>query len=85
VIPQGWKTTDLGDVAKISSGGTPDKANISYWNGDIPWVSAKDLKSFRISGSIDRVTELGAKCGTRLIQPGTIFVLVRGMTLLKDG
>ena len=38
--------------------GTPSTAHPEYWNGSIPWVSAKDFKVFRFEDSEDHVTEL---------------------------
>lgn len=74
----------LGDLVKFVSGGTPSREVDRYWSGEIPWLSAKDLKRFRLNKSIETVTEEGANNGTRLIEAGTILILVRGMTLLKD-
>ena len=79
-----WTTTMLGNVVSLSSGGTPSKANPEYWDGKIPWVTAKDLKRLHLTDSIDHVREHAIGNGTRLMPTGTIFVLVRGMTLLKD-
>ena len=33
----------LGDIVNLSSGGTPDKKQPAYWDGEIPWISAKTL------------------------------------------
>jgi type I restriction enzyme S subunit len=66
------------------SGGTPDRSRGELWSGEIPWLSAKDLKGFYASDSLEKVTALGSKSGTRLVPAGTILILVRGMTLLKD-
>lgn len=33
----------LADIAAIVVGGTPSTANPDYWNGDILWVTPKDL------------------------------------------
>lgn len=79
-----WRATTFGECADFLSGGTPSKANPEYWNGDIPWLSAKDMKTFRICDTEDHVTELGAKNGTKLVPAETIFLLTRGMTLLND-
>jgi type I restriction enzyme S subunit len=79
-----WKETTLGDLVTFQSGGTPSKGNASYWNGAIPWVSAKDMKQLFLDDSEDHVTELGAENGTKLIPPNTVLMLARGMTLLND-
>lgn len=66
------------------SGGTPRRETPAYWNGSLDWYSAKDLKSFLLKGSQDRITEQGASNGTRKVPKGTPLMLVRGMTLLKE-
>ncbi|MGE0131075.1 MAG: restriction endonuclease subunit S [Blastocatellales bacterium] len=81
---KGWKTAPLSELVRFASGGTPSRGVARFWNGGIPWLSAKDLKKFRLSDSIEKVTQKGACNGTRLVEPGTVLILVRGMTLLKD-
>ena len=43
----GWDTdTVIGVCDDIYGGGTPSKSHPEYYeNGDIPWVSSKDMKS----------------------------------------
>lgn len=41
-----WKVVKLGDVADIIGGGTPDTKNDSYWGGDVPWLTPKDLSGY---------------------------------------
>lgn len=38
-----WRITTLGDVCKVESGGTPSTSRDEYWNGNIPWITPKDL------------------------------------------
>ena len=83
-IPVEWEVRTLGALCKALSGGTPSKDVADYWNGDVPWFSAKDLKSFYLHNSQDRLTEKGAEHGPGLVPANTILVLVRGMTLDKD-
>ncbi|HZF41443.1 MAG TPA: restriction endonuclease subunit S [Blastocatellia bacterium] len=79
-----WRTVPLGELVKFASGGTPSREVPRFWNGEIPWLSAKDLKKFRLNDSIEKVTCEGVNDGTRLIEAGSVLILVRGMTLLKD-
>ena len=79
-----WVESTLGEVAYFLSGGTPAKSRAEYWGGSIPWVSAKDMKRFRLQDTEDRVTETGADNGTKLVPEGTVLLLVRGMTLIND-
>ena len=79
-----WLETRLGDVVRLMSGGTPSKKRKAYWNGAIPWVSAKDMKLFRICDTTHHVTADGLANGTKLVPAGTILLLTRGMRLLKE-
>jgi len=79
-----WHETTLGDITDFLSGGTPSKGRPDYWNGSIPWVSAKDMKRFRLDDTEDHVTEEGLANGTKLVPTGSVLLLARGMTLLND-
>ncbi|ACV35992.1 restriction endonuclease subunit S [Accumulibacter sp.] len=79
-----WEETTLGDCADWLSGGTPFKGNDAYWSGPIPWVSAKDMKSFRLHDAEDHMSPLAVGKGGKVVPAGTILLLVRGMTLHND-
>lgn len=73
-VPSGWVTASIDDVATSFGGSTPSKSDQSYWtNGDIPWVSPKDMKAFDLRSSEDLVTE---KALTRLTQIPEYSVLM---------
>lgn len=78
----GWQTRTIGQTCTITSGGTPSSSNESYWSGEIPWVSAKDLKSDRIFTAALHISEESVKASATKIAPtGSLLVLVRGMGL----
>jgi len=79
-----WPLVALNTVADFLSGGTPSKARSDYWNGDIPWVSAKDMKEYRLRHSEDHISPEGLTNGSRIAPKGATLVLVRGMTLISD-
>ena len=79
-----WKETTLGECAQWLSGGTPFKGNEAFWSGPIPWVSAKDMKSFRLHDAEDHISPIAVGNGGKLVPAGTILLLVRGMTLHND-
>ena len=79
-----FQTRTLGDCAQFLSGGTPSKGKPSYWQGNIPWFSCKDMKVPRLYDAKDHLSEEGSKNGTRLVPPGTILIVVRGMILAKE-
>lgn len=80
-IPAGWSLSTVGAAGEWSSGGTPSKAETSFWMGTVPWVSPKDMKRLRLADSIDHVSKAALENGTRLVPEGTIFIVVRGMIL----
>jgi restriction endonuclease S subunit len=74
----GWPVVTLSDVATLSSGGTPSKSQPDFWNGDIPWVSPKDMKSNHIEDAEDRITkEAIAQSAARVVGPNSILAVVR--------
>ena len=46
-IPEGWAETSIGKVTVVESGGTPSTKNSSYWGDEIPWITPRDLSSFK--------------------------------------
>lgn len=79
-----WRTTTLGECVNFVSGNTPFKGNPAYWGGDIPWISAKDMKSFWVEDAEDKLTQEGTKVASTLVPSGTTLLLTRGMTLHND-
>jgi len=76
-----WKEQTLGDCVSLQSGGTPSKKEPEYWDGEIPWLSPKDMNGPRVNDTEDHITKEGAENGTQLVPPGTILIMVRGMGL----
>jgi len=75
-------TVKLAACCKFFSGGTPTKGKSDYWNGEIPWFSPKDIKSFELVSSQDRISEIAVReSATRLVMPGTILVVGRSGVL----
>ncbi len=46
-IPEGWVETSIGTVTVVESGGTPSTKNSLYWSDEIPWITPRDLSSFK--------------------------------------
>ena len=78
-----WKTCQLGELVTFTSGGTPSKKTAEYWNGSIPWISAKTMKDEHISTSDLMISEEGLKNGSRLAPQGSILFLIRGSGLFN--
>lgn len=78
-----WKTCQLDELVTFTSGGTPSKKKAEYWNGSIPWISAKTMKDEHISTSDLMISEEGLKNGSRLAPQGSILFLIRGSGLFN--
>jgi len=74
-----WETRKLGEVAKVSSEGTPNRSIASYWNGNIPWVSTS-LINFNLIDTVDEyITEEGLNNSSAKLFPiGTLLIAMYG-------
>jgi type I restriction enzyme, S subunit len=80
-LPAGWRVEKVADIGQWASGGTPSIKDETLWSGDIPWISAKDMKIPRLRDASDHVSTKAIGNGTRLIPPGSLLMVVRGMIL----
>lgn len=79
-----WGEQTLEQLVQIQSGATPSKENPEFWNGTVPWVSAKDMKQLYLDDAQDHISAAAIADGVKVAAPGTLLILTRGMTLLKD-
>ncbi len=83
-VPTHWLVLPLKHVVTFKSGGTPDKNRPDYWDGDVPWASAKDLKVDSLPDTADHISEVALTEGAAtLVSAGTVLVVVRGMILAR--
>ena len=79
-IPAHWEVTRVKYISKILNGGTPNSSISEFWNGDIFWVTPKDLSkvSKYIYSSDRKITKEGYKnCSTSLIPKNNIIMATR--------
>lgn len=78
-IPENWQSKKLSDVFySFAGGGTPSRGNPSYWNGEINWVTVKDLTNFNPNKSQETITKLGLlNSSSRLIPSNTLITSTR--------
>lgn len=82
---KGWNTASVESVCKeIFGGGTPSKAHPEYYeNGDIPWVSSKDMKTDVLFDSQIRINQMGLDNSTARIVPVNSVIMVIRSGILK--
>lgn len=73
----------LGDLYKITSGGTPSRKHLEYYqNGTIPWVKTGDLKEKYLWTTDEKITEIGLKNSSARIYPqDTVLIAMYGATI----
>lgn len=73
----------LGELFKITSGGTPSKRNNKFYeNGTIPWIKTGDLKEKNIVKSSEFITELAVKkSSAKLFPKNTVLIAMYGATI----
>lgn len=83
-IPAHWLQVPLGEMGEWRGGGTPSKARPEFWQGDLPWVSPKDMKVLHIADAQDHISPAAVEgSAVRLIPPGSLLMVVRGMILAR--
>ena len=80
-IPEDWNAVKIGAaVDKIVGGGTPSRERRDYYDGDIPWITVKDLSknSFYKDSAIESISEEGLKnSSANLIDENNIIIATR--------
>ncbi len=76
------KVVPLGEIVQVKGGGTPRKSCPDFFGGQVPWVTPKDMKKWRISDSSVRLTLAGVENSpARIVEPGSVLVVVRSGVL----
>ena len=83
-IPIGWEVGSILRQAHLLSGGTPKTDVPAYWNGDVPWASAKDVsqcgEAFLVSTERTITMKGVDESSTKIIPANATVVVARGAT-----
>jgi type I restriction enzyme S subunit len=78
-VPEEWDLQPLGNLSKISSGGTPSRTEPSYWNGDIPWIRTGEINYSIIDKTEEKITRAGLEnSSARIVPKGTLLMAMYG-------
>ena len=81
-VPEGWEVGVLDDAVQILSGGTPKTSVSGYWDGEIPWYTAKDapaLSEVFVLTTERSITQAGVdNSSTKILPSGTTVITARG-------
>ncbi|HPR92370.1 MAG TPA: restriction endonuclease subunit S, partial [Candidatus Dojkabacteria bacterium] len=76
-----WEKLKLEEIGLITSGGTPSTGNPGYWNGEIPWITPKDLSNFEyryIENGERNITDDGFKnSSAKLVKEKSVLLSSR--------
>ena len=80
MIPEDWEVKQIGKIGKVVGGGTPKTKIEEYWNGDISWITPKDL-----SGYSDRFIYKGERSITQVgLENSSAKLLPKGTVLFSS-
>lgn len=79
-LPKGWCLCKLGNIARISAGGTPARGVAAYWsNGKIPWLKIADITASGkyVNSASEYITEAGMNnSSAKLMKKGTLLYTI---------
>jgi restriction endonuclease S subunit len=86
--PANWERTDLSPrpdspyIVRAESGSTPSTTQSDYWDGDVPWLTPKEVTdldgSIYVSRTERSITEAGLKASAaKLLPAGTVMLTKR--------
>lgn len=78
-----WKDVELGSVVETTSGGTPSRTNIRFYeNGTIHWVKSKELNGSFILETEEMITEEALrKSSAKILPVNSILIAMYGATV----
>ena len=85
VSDESWEERKLGEVGSWLGGGTPSTSREEYWeNGNILWITSKDMKSTVIEDTLMKVNEIGVKnSSANYIEKPALLVVMRSGILRR--
>ena len=75
-LPEGWSWERLSNLASFSGGKTPSTSKREYWEGNILWVTSKDMKCKYIDSSLLMISEKGLE-QMQLYPENTLLLVTR--------
>lgn len=86
MIPENWRWTALGQVAKWGSGGTPSRKRKEFYAGEIPWIKTGELNDDFIYETEEHISEEAiANSSAKIFPANTVVIAMYGATIGKTG
>ena len=72
-----WPVATIGEVCEVVSGATPKTGKPEFWDGNVPWVTPKDLSELGqkyLSDTPRKITRAGLKsCSARMLPAQSVL------------
>jgi type I restriction enzyme S subunit len=87
LIPKGWGVSYLGDLYKTTSGGTPSRDNLEFFeNGTVYWIKSKELNNSILIDAEEKITSTALrKSSAKLLPAYSVLIAMYGATVGKVG
>ena len=76
-----WPVATIGEVCEVVSGATPKTGKPEFWDGNVPWVTPKDLSKLgqkHLSDTPRHITKAGLKsCSARMLPAQSVLLSSR--------
>jgi len=83
-IPKHWELKKLGEVCFTTSGGTPNRGNSKFYQGNIPWVKSGELDRGLILDTEEKISEEAIiNSSAKVFPKGTLLIALYGATIGK--
>lgn len=83
-IPAHWEVKKLGELVKTTSGGTPSRRELKFYNGNIPWVKSGELNKGLILDTEEKISEEAIiNSSAKVFPKGTLLIALYGATIGK--
>ena len=80
----GWSNKKIGEIAVVTSGGTPSRNIPKYWNGHIPWVTTSLVDFNIINNAEEFITQDGVdNSSAKLFPKNTILMAMYGQGITR--
>lgn len=84
LCPDGVEYRTIGSLGQWRGGGTPSKSRPEFWeNGTIPWVSPKDMGSYELTSTEDKITLQATRESSASLVPGPSLAVVSRSSILQ--
>ncbi|EDX72675.1 Type I restriction modification DNA specificity domain protein [Coleofasciculus chthonoplastes PCC 7420] len=81
-----WQWKKLSELANTTSGGTPRRNHLEYFQGNINWFKSGELKDAEIFDSEEKITvEAIKESNAKIFPKGTLLIAMYGATVGKLG